>query len=97
MAQCTKAGGTETKPTVREDSSTLMETSTMETGLMTKLMASESTAIWTGPSTRVNGKKTNSTDRVSRPGLMVLGMRGNTKRARSMESEPSHGLTAAST
>lgn len=61
MVQCTKAGGKIIRPTARVDLSTLMVTSMMDSGSMTKLMDSVSTAILMVPSTRATGKKISNT------------------------------------
>ena len=52
MAPCMKDGGATTKPTARADSSMLTVMYMMDSGKMTRLMVSESTAILMAPNTR---------------------------------------------
>ena len=61
MVQCTKAGGKIIRPTARVDLSTLMVTSTMDSGSTTKHMDSVYIAILMVPNTRATGKKINNT------------------------------------
>jgi hypothetical protein len=57
----------------------------------------ECIAIWTVQNTRVNGKKTNSTVRELRPGLMVRDTKDNTLKAKSTELANLPGPMAAYT
>ena len=97
MDPCMKAGGTTTKQMEEVDLSTLMETYTMVFGWMTRLMDLECIAIWTVQNMRVNGKKTNSTVKELKPGLMVRDMRDNTSKAKSTVLANLPGLMAACT
>lgn len=56
MGRSTKGIGLQTKPVDMADLSTLMVTSTAETGATTRVTATESTLIRTGQSTKGNGK-----------------------------------------
>lgn len=96
MGPCTKAGGLITRLMDLEGSSTLMETCTMASGLMIKLMDSGFTAISMGPSTKVSGKRTNSTVKDLKRGLIMLATRGSTLKEGNMGKGSSRGLMAVS-
>jgi hypothetical protein len=93
MDQCTKDGGEIIKPTEKVVLFTLMVTCMMVCGLMIKLMAMVSTAIWMELSTKVIGKRINNTDKVLKPGPMVPNMMVSTYMERNMDKADSHGLT----
>lgn len=52
------------------------------------------TCMQVGQNTKVIGKKTNSTVRVKRLGVMVLNSKESIKRGRNMEKDVIHGLVA---
>ena len=95
MDQCMRAGGKIIRLMAREDLSMLMVMFMMGNGSMIRHMDSESTAILTVPNMRATGKKINNTVMVLRHGLMVLDMKANIFKERSMDTEDSHGLTEA--
>ena len=66
-------------------------------GRMTRLMAAESTLMWTEAGTKASGLRTNNTDSVLRDGQMAPHTKANTSRERSTERASSHGLTIALT
>jgi len=64
-------------------------------GKMTRLTGMESTRTWTAPGTKGSGRRTSSTGRALRHGLMVPHMRATTLMGRSMGAASSHGPTGA--
>ena len=95
MVQCTKAGGRITKPTAKEDSSTLTEMSTKETGSTTSLMEMEPTLTPTVLCTTESGRRISSTERVMKHGLMVHLIGESTQEERRTAKESSPGLMEA--
>lgn len=94
-APCMKDGGKITKQTVKEDSSMLMETSTMDSGKMIRLTGTVSIAISMEPDTKATGKKTSNMEKASKHGLMVPATKVITWKARSMVKVNSPGLMEA--
>jgi len=85
MEVCTRVGGWIIKPTEKEDLFALTEISTTDSGSTTKLMASVSTAIMMELSTKVIGRRINSTEKDYRPGPMFLSIKEIMSKERSME------------
>jgi hypothetical protein len=96
-ARCTRVNGAMTKLTVLDDSSTQTETSTRENGRTIKPMAKECIGILMGPSTRVNGVRTNSTAKVRSHGQTLQCTRVTIAMDRSMVRADLHGLTTPAT
>ena len=67
----------------------------MATGKMIKPMAGVPIVTWTVPSIRASGRRTSSTGRALKLGLMVPHMRAATSKERNMEEAGSPGLTEA--
>jgi len=86
-----KGGGLITRLMAKEDLYMLMATFMMVTGLTIKHMGSGSIAILMEPSTRGTGRRTSSMEMGWRLGLMVLGTKDNTFKARSMAKASSPG------
>lgn len=91
----TMESGEKTEPMVREDSSMLMETYMMDTGLMTRQMVWELTSMSMGHSMKACGRTTCNMGTVSRHGLTSLDMKGSTPSAGSMALEVTNGTMAA--
>jgi hypothetical protein len=75
----------------------LMEMYTKVSGRMTRLMAREFTPTLMAPSMRENGSKINNTGWALKDGPMVLLMKANTCKVRSMEGASSYGQMEAPT
>jgi hypothetical protein len=71
--------------------------STMETGTMTRLMATDCMFTRTGQGTRVNGREISSMARGLRAGLIHQNSQENTKKVERMGWESMCGLTEPST
>jgi len=94
---CMKAGGLTAKLMEEEDLFMLMAMCMTDSGWTTKHMAMESIDISMGPSTKVSGKKTNSTVKGLRLGQMVRSMKELISKGRSTASAASLGLMALHT
>lgn len=97
MVPCTKVGGNRIRPTEREDLFMLMEMSMTATGLTIKHMGMVSIAISMEPSTKGGGKKINNTVKELRRGLIMLGTKVTTSKAKSTAPASSAGLMVALT
>ena len=72
MAQCTKDTGSMVKHPAKEDLFMLMAMCMMAAGKMIKRKDMEFTLTWMALVTKDSGKKISSTEKVLKPGLMVL-------------------------
>lgn len=95
MDRCTKVTGWITKQMAREDSSTPMVMSTTEAGKMIKHTVMAFTAILTVRATWVTGRKTSSTEKVSKPGQTAQAIKVNMSKAKNTASAASLGRTTA--
>ena len=90
-------GGKRIKPMEKEDLFTQMEMFMMVSGLTIKLMATEFTAILTGPNTRATGKKINNMETVSKHGLMEPSIKECMSKERNTDKEDLLGPMVAHT
>ena len=93
MAHCTRDTGKIARQMEKVDLFTLMEMCMRVCGKMIKLTAMEFTCMLTVPDMKVSGKKTNSTERVSRDGQMVQSTMESISKVRNTAEELFSGVT----